>query len=1531
MMAFLFISKAQYLTTTPPLAGGNGSGGITFNLTANSTVFVDTVWCVLTGFPTQTVDVWYSTSAINGNPTIATPGWSNLVSLSSINVVAGGLTPIPLSTPLLITAGSTYGFYVGNPASGGNGGVTYTTYTSGTDSFFNSDLTIRSGPSTGYGGGMPNPTNHPRQFNGAISYHFAIGTDAGIYSVTSPTMPMTAGSTVTVSPEITNRGSTTITTANVGYQLDNNPPVLATFSGSLASMTSTVYSFTQQLTLPAGGNHTLKVFVKNPNGVNPDLAPSNDTMVLNLCFPISAGTYTVGPRPTADYQSLQQAFDKLMCGGMTGSVTLKLDSGVHVGNFVLNGPVSGLSGNTTLTVTSANNNRNSVVLTDSANNGTVLKFNNVMNVNVTNITINKTGSANFFPSDRVANVMNSSNVAFVNDVVTFTGNTGNADLITLDHTNTCTVSNSSLVGGATSINLIGDNTSRNISNQIISNDVTDASTAFLTATDQNSLNVDQNNFHGFNGFSNMLSFSGVEELNLSNNRTSGNVGQNIVSFSDFDGSSTAANKIYNNVFRGDFPTTSFSYPSAIHFIPDSSNTLDFAQFVNNTVSITWGGSAFFGHGGGIYIEDANGNVGLGGLDVLNNIFVANSAAGSTLSAGFPVYALDDTAFLATFTSNNNDFYFGGGANDVASVVGASGTPFSTLASWRTFSSKDANSVAQNPVFSSPALLKPISGLVDNLGAVTFVTSDITGATRSTSTPDIGAYEFTTSTTEMAVSAILAPSSGCNFNALDTVVVTINHLGTTPVSNLQVAYKINASAPVTATIAGPIAGGSTLTYRFPTLGNFSAVGNYDLWAYISTPVDSNALNDTAYAKILHMPVISNNYVERFDSTFMPWTHGGTNDTWEVGAPAGSIINTAPSSPNIATTSLAGDYNSNEDSYIKSSCYNLSSFADPYVRFALNYRSENTYDGATLEASTDGGNTWNVVGTQGSGTNWYDANFSHSYYTGPCWSNTSNGWVNAQNKLNGLAGASSVIFRMHFFSDGSVEFDGFGIDNFQVFDSAANIPPVNMAVIGMSRPLSGCGLSTDTVVITVANYGSQAASNIPVRYSVNGGAPVTATIAGPIASLGTLTYRFPTLVNLSTIGTYTIKAWTAMPGDTRTSDDSATRIVINRQTISSANIQNFDTNNGSWFVGGDSISWAWGAPSSSIINSAVSAPNVWKTSLAGNYRDYENSWVQTGCYNISGLTNPKLRFQINYETENNYDGSYLEYSTDGGATWSLLGDAASGFYSGSITRSYYTGDIWMNSSAGWILKDISLAPLNHASSVMFRFHMVADGSVNRDGVAIDDFELYDSTGITRRYTDVGIISYTSPIANSIADSGIVTVKLRNHGTNVLTGAMDIGYSVNGSVVQTQTHILSGNFNPGDTITHSFSIKFNANRAGANQICTYPVGLAADTIKSNDTMCMMVYSRVATKNVSATTMNIYPNPTDYSTTIRMEGLTGNDAMVDILDATGRIVYRKREAVANLQTGLVLDLNSLNDGLYLVRVSNGKDQFVSRLSVKR
>jgi hypothetical protein len=192
-------SASGNLTTT--FAGGNGSAGNMFDITALSSVTITHFDAhVATG--THTFEIWYRPGSYVGFET-SNVGWTQLGTATGVVAAGAGLpTPVPITFAVAIPAGQTYGFYVTSTT----GTVTYTNGTA-VGNVFVQDANIQ--VKEGHGGAYFNLLNNPRVFNGNVYYESGCGsatrtpvtatvTPADTIIATPTNNPMCAGSPVTI-------------------------------------------------------------------------------------------------------------------------------------------------------------------------------------------------------------------------------------------------------------------------------------------------------------------------------------------------------------------------------------------------------------------------------------------------------------------------------------------------------------------------------------------------------------------------------------------------------------------------------------------------------------------------------------------------------------------------------------------------------------------------------------------------------------------------------------------------------------------------------------------------------------------------------------------------------------------------------------------------------------------------------------------------------------------------------------------------------------------------------------------------------------------------------------------------------------------------------------------------------------------------------------------------------------------------------------------------------------------------------------
>ncbi len=299
------------------------------------------------------------------------------------------------------------------------------------------------------------------------------------------------------------------------------------------------------------------------------------------------------------------------------------------------------------------------------------------------------------------------------------------------------------------------------------------------------------------------------------------------------------------------------------------------------------------------------------------------------------------------------------------------------------------------------------------------------------------------------------------------------------------------------------------------------------------------------------------------------------------------------------------------------------------------------------------------------------------------------------------------------------------------------------------------------------------------------------------------------------------------------------------------ENFETVP-AWTSGGPNSDWTWGTPAHPTISSAGGGLKCWTVGgLTGSsYNNSEQSWIMSPCFNFSGLNYPWISFKIFWEDEYKYDGMVLQYSTNGGTSWSnvgVYGDAvnclnANWYNYNNIT--YLTSATpkhgWCgrtgatasscqggNGSLGWVTAKHCMSSLAGLPNVRFRFLFGSGTNCNNfDGISVDDIFIDNAP------SNDALFTYTCASAN--------TVNFTNASTPCPTGFLwDFGDG-NSSALQNPSHTYSA---PG-TYNVTLTASGPCNAPGS---VTIPVNILSVTVSATNVTCNGANDGILTANVT------------------------------------------------------------------------------------
>lgn len=693
-------------------------------------------------------------------------------------------------------------------------------------------------------------------------------------------------------------------------------------------------------------------------------------------------------------------------------------------------------------------------------------------------------------------------------------------------------------------------------------------------------------------------------------------------------------------------------------------------------------------------------------------------------------------------------------------------------------------------------------------------------------PATGGCSGNISDGDLKLDSLLLPVTGRKFTISELgnsvqIQVRVKNLNDSAISNFDVKYSVNGGPFVSENIAGPLDSGATITHTFATPYDFSAVGTYTIKAVVNYAPDPVRANDTLTAIVKQLdnqPIdLTTTFVENFDAAppqeFLTAQTGLTTlDRFDfthtsVNGRLRSFINSGIANSGDKAITLDVDkyiYPSVNTNFL-SGTFNLSNYsatADD-VRLDFYYNNHGQLAGSNNKVWVRGSETspwisaYDLFANQGDpGTYKQTSSIELSDLLASAGQN----FTPSCQILWGQMGFLPAVDR--------VNAGGYTFDDIHLYKAIDDIQ-----MLSIDTPIvSSCGLNgTTPIKVSVRNSVNTTITNIPVKFRVDGGSVVAETIPS-INGNATLQYTFSSTANVATLGAHTIEAWVDYPTDNYRHNDTVVIQIVNSAVVSSfPYLENFESDNGSWYTGGVKTSWEYGTPASNKINSAASGSKAWKTRLAGNYNDLEYSYLYSPCFDISGMTNPTLSFSLALDLEDCgtslCDGAWVEYSADG-VTWNKLGALGSG--TNWYNKNYAGTQLWnIQNYTRWHVATAALPA--GLTRLRLRFVLNSDPAVNREGIAVDDIHIYDNTmGIYDGVTMSSPVTQTIPGGNSWIDftsAGKLVASIQPNGQNM--GSTDVRAFINtGAVRHTSIqyyHDRNITMIPANSLTDSVSVRF------------------------------------------------------------------------------------------------------------------------------
>jgi hypothetical protein len=112
--------------------------------------------------------------------------------------------------------------------------------------------------------------------------------------------------------------------------------------------------------------------------------------------------------------------------------------------------------------------------------------------------------------------------------------------------------------------------------------------------------------------------------------------------------------------------------------------------------------------------------------------------------------------------------------------------------------------------------------------------------------------------------------------------------------------------------------------------------------------------------------------------------------------------------------------------------------------------------------------------------------------------------------------------------------------------------------------------------------------------------------------------------------------------------------------------------------------------------------------------------------------------------------------------------------------------------------------------------------------------------------------------------------------------------------------------------------------------------DTDSSNNGACVKINLKSGTTSTQELTkdinINVFPNPASNQISFELTAASNEDVIATVIDVTGRIMLTKSlgKGIAGAKNNYSLDISSLNNGNYLLKVSNSNNVYNATITVK-
>ncbi len=645
--------------------------------------------------------------------------------------------------------------------------------------------------------------------------------DASASAIVTPSGTISADNNHAMNIAITNFGTSTLTSANINYRVDNGATVTYSWTGSIAYQQTDTFNVGNISIAP--GVHDIYSWTSNPNGVN-DTINSNDTTSIQVKACLN-GTYTIGDTTGGaiyDYPSFTAAVNILNTVGVCAPVIFTVDSGVYNERILIE-EIDGASAVNTVTFTGLQGDSSVVTMqaTNTYSINHIVKFDGADYVTFSHLGF-KSNSTSYGKIFVISG--GSDYITIKNNKLEGGTSTGSSTYIingeSSDNDNYTTIMNNHFINGSRAINLYGKSSTDTERGHIITNNFMEnfnESSVYIYSTD--SVNISNNRMESESmGTSTWTTYSIIYTGYTSNNIM---INANTI-LAKAVGETIGINVVYNTSSAANTSIVSNNTVKIYDGVDDnvglrttSSTNVD---FVYNTIIVSSSSNTAAAVNIGTSLATAD-------ITFINNI-VSDSLGYALIVSGTGVSAMDHNSYH-TYNSNFAKYNYADMIN---------------LGALQTASSMDANSVVTEADFVSLTDLHLANSLLAGLGTpVANITVDMDGDARGVSRTTIGADEKEMAQFDIGIKEILNLNDTINEGDISTPIIVVKNYGYDTITTFVIGYTVNNVAATPYSYTGNLAPGDVDTITLATF--ITPASNSIFCATTVLATDTSNYNDT----------------------------------------------------------------------------------------------------------------------------------------------------------------------------------------------------------------------------------------------------------------------------------------------------------------------------------------------------------------------------------------------------------------------------------------------------------------------------------------------------------------------------------------------------------------------------------------------------------------------------------------------------------------------------------------------------------------